>query len=211
VNTTSFASSTGTGAGVFQTSPTLVTPALGTPSALVLTNATGLTSSGMVSGAALANIGAGNITATYLASKAEIGPVFWGYRTSLQAGTGGRSKYNMDTAVIDTHSGFVSGSNRWTVPTGEGGTYIISSSMYIRYQSGGTINQAVSYIYVNNSELTYAELDMNSATSDFYGAVISHMRATTLSAGDFVEQWFNCPSNFSADNRATGLWIQRVR
>lgn len=33
---------TGTGAAVFATSPTLVTPALGTPSALVLTNATGL-------------------------------------------------------------------------------------------------------------------------------------------------------------------------
>jgi hypothetical protein len=37
---------TGTGALVFATSPTLVTPALGTPSALVLTNATGLTESG---------------------------------------------------------------------------------------------------------------------------------------------------------------------
>jgi len=33
---------TGTGAAVFATSPTLVTPALGTPSAVVLTNATGL-------------------------------------------------------------------------------------------------------------------------------------------------------------------------
>src|SRR5688572_28487397 len=33
---------TGTGSAVFATSPTLVTPALGTPSAVVLTNATGL-------------------------------------------------------------------------------------------------------------------------------------------------------------------------
>jgi hypothetical protein len=38
---------TGSGALVFASSPTLVTPALGTPSALVLTNATGLPSSGM--------------------------------------------------------------------------------------------------------------------------------------------------------------------
>ena len=166
----------------------------------------------MASGAALANIGAGNITPTYLASKAEIGPVFWGYRTSVQAGTGGRSKYNMNTAVIDTHSGFSSANSRWTVPTGESGNYIITSSMYIRYQgSGGTINQALSFIYVNGSELTYAELDMNSATSDFYGVVISHMRATALSAGDYVEQWFLCASNFAADNRATGLRIERVR
>lgn len=38
---------TGSGALVFGTSPTLTTPALGTPSALVLTNATGLTTSGI--------------------------------------------------------------------------------------------------------------------------------------------------------------------
>src|ERR1017187_4709404 len=41
-NTTSFGSSTGSGAVVLAISPTLVTPALGTPSALVLTNAIGL-------------------------------------------------------------------------------------------------------------------------------------------------------------------------
>jgi len=41
-NLTSFNSSTGSGAVVLATSPTLVTPALGTPSAIVLTSATGL-------------------------------------------------------------------------------------------------------------------------------------------------------------------------
>lgn len=40
---------TGSGLLVFGTSPTLTTPALGTPSSLVLTNATGLTSSGLAS------------------------------------------------------------------------------------------------------------------------------------------------------------------
>lgn len=43
---------TGSGALVFATSPTLVTPALGTPSALVLTNATGLPVAGGGTGAA---------------------------------------------------------------------------------------------------------------------------------------------------------------
>jgi hypothetical protein len=41
---------TGTGSLVFSTSPTLVTPALGTPSALVLTNATGLPVTGLANG-----------------------------------------------------------------------------------------------------------------------------------------------------------------
>src|SRR6267142_558774 len=40
--TTSWAAATGTGSVVLATSPTLVTPALGTPTALVLTSATGL-------------------------------------------------------------------------------------------------------------------------------------------------------------------------
>lgn len=50
---------TGTGAAVFATSPTLVTPALGTPSALVLTNATGLPNSSVIGlgTAALKNTG----------------------------------------------------------------------------------------------------------------------------------------------------------
>ncbi|MEQ1763838.1 MAG: hypothetical protein ABL984_11925, partial [Pyrinomonadaceae bacterium] len=44
---------TGSGAAVFATSPTLVTPALGTPSAIVLTNATG-TAASLTAGAATA-------------------------------------------------------------------------------------------------------------------------------------------------------------
>ena len=39
---------TGTGSAVFATSPTLVTPALGTPSSVTLTNATGLPNAGLV-------------------------------------------------------------------------------------------------------------------------------------------------------------------
>lgn len=41
---------TGTGVAVFNNSPTLVTPALGTPSALVLTNATGFPYTGLANG-----------------------------------------------------------------------------------------------------------------------------------------------------------------
>jgi hypothetical protein len=151
------------------------------------------------------------VTAAKVESGALVGPVFYGRNTSNQAGNGGRLKYALNTGVIDTHSGFNSGSNRWTVPTGQGGNYIIDVSLYFRVQSGGSINQVISYIYVNNSEITYAETDLDGGTSQFYGTVISHSRGLSLSAGDYVEVFFQCPSATSVDTRASGVQIQRIR
>lgn len=50
-----FASTTGSGAVVLVTSPTLVTPNLGTPSTLVLTNASGLPNAGLINAATTVN------------------------------------------------------------------------------------------------------------------------------------------------------------
>lgn len=59
---------TGTGNAVFATSPTLITPALGTPSALVLTNATGLPNASVIGlgTAALVNTGTSGATVATL-------------------------------------------------------------------------------------------------------------------------------------------------
>ena len=151
------------------------------------------------------------VTAAKVESGALVGPVFYGRNTSNQAGNGGRLKYAMNSAAIDTHSGFNSGSNRWTVPSGQGGNYVIDVSMFFRVQSGGSINQVLAYIYVNNLEVTYSELDLDGGTSQFYGTVLSHSRGLSLSAGDYVEVFFNCPAATSADARASGVMIQRIR
>ena len=73
VGGTGVTTSTGSGNNVLSTSPTLVTPALGTPSALVLTNATGLPSSALPTGSVLQVINSIYTTQTTTSSTSFIG------------------------------------------------------------------------------------------------------------------------------------------
>jgi len=96
---------TGTGALVFGTSPTLVTPALGTPSALVGTNITG-TAAGLTAGTVTTNA---NLTGDVTSA---------GNATTIAAGA-------VDLAMLSatgtpTASNFLRGDNTWATPAGSG-------------------------------------------------------------------------------------------
>jgi hypothetical protein len=136
-----FAAITGTGSVVLATSPTLVTPALGTPSALVLTNATGLPQAGLA-----ANV-AGN------------GPAFSAYANATQSLANATFvKIAIDTELFDTNSNFDSTTNYRFTPT-VAGYYQINAGVLIGIGATGI---AAAAIYKNGSIATLG----NSAASD---------------------------------------------
>jgi hypothetical protein len=74
---TGVTTSTGSGNNVLSTSPTLVTPALGTPSSVVLTNATGLSKSALPSGSILQVVSYTNTTQSSYAGASTSPQAIW--------------------------------------------------------------------------------------------------------------------------------------
>lgn len=111
---------TGSGALVFATSPTLVTPALGTPSALVLTNATGLPVSTGISGlgtnvATALGIAIGSAGAVVVLNGAGGTPSSLTLTNATGLPVGGISASGTPGATT-----FLRGDGSWQTPSGTG-------------------------------------------------------------------------------------------
>lgn len=121
---------TGSGSAVFATSPTLVTPALGTPSAVVLTNATGLPTAGLVDDAVtyakLQNASAANVVlARAAATSGDYGEVALAASNLLGRGSTG------DIAAITLGAGLSMSGATMALTGGAGGaglTFIASAT-----------------------------------------------------------------------------------
>lgn len=150
---------TGSGALVFATSPTLTTPNLGTPSAVILTNATGLPVSTGISG-----LGTG--VATWLAT-----PSASNFESAL-TGNLSRSRIAAGTAshvLVNDGSGNLS--SEATLAKSRGGTGADNSS--VTFPSSGTIVTQAATETLSNKTLAIPYLttggdyeDLGSAPSD---------------------------------------------
>lgn len=164
---TAVTNETGSGALVFGTSPTLVTPALGTPSSLVLTNATGLPLAGLA--APVLPLAGGTMTGAitlaadptsamqpatkqYVDSAASSSPKYFrahknGTAQSLTAGT--TTKVTATTAAIDVGGLYDTTNSRWTPPAGgvlvganvtfTGGAAVITASIQVAIYKNGSL------------------------------------------------------------------------
>jgi hypothetical protein len=122
---------TGSGALVFGTSPTLVTPALGTPSAAVLTNATGLPTAGLVDDAVtntkLANMATATFKGRTTAGTGDPEDLTATQSTALlnnfvgDSGAGGTKGLVPAPAAGDAAAAkFLKADGTWTAPSGSG-------------------------------------------------------------------------------------------
>jgi len=145
------------------------------PSGGTLTVASGatITNSGTATG-----FGGDNTPIVYVKKSSE--------QSSISSGVA--TKVSFDTEDIDTDSAFAS--DKFTVPSGEGGKYFLQGQAGI-YSDGGTVSIAIAHLYKNGSLI---DTDGSSSsnfrplgTGRFTDITPTAMGIFELSASDYIE------------------------
>lgn len=157
---------TGSGNVVLATSPTLVTPALGTPSALVLTNATGLPNAGLLNASTTVN---GTVctlgsTCSVTATAASITPG----TTTIVSGTSGRIEYN---------NGGVLGE---LPPTGSGNVVLATGPTVASVTLTGSVTATG---LITNADLANASVTVNGTSCTLGSSCAPSATATSVTVG----------------------------
>ena len=114
-------------------------------------------------------------------------PAFHAYLNSNQSiSSGTETKVALDAEALDTDSAFAS--NKFTVPSGEGGKYFIQGAVTLTNSSGDTSNQGLTFISLHKNGTSIggdARIDFRANKGSGATLVISSI--LTLAATDYIE------------------------
>ena len=114
-------------------------------------------------------------------------PAFHAYLSSHQSiSTGTDTKVALDAEALDTDNAFAS--NKFTVPSGEGGKYFIQGAVTLTNSSGDVSNMGLAFISIRKNGSSIggdARVDFRNNKGSGMTLVISSI--LTLSASDYIE------------------------
>jgi len=96
------------------------------------------------------------------------------------------TKIDFDTSIIDSDSGVDTTNNRYTIPTGKGGTYLVHC--WYRTGTGTDSGSFDIFVYVNGS-LYSSAADMGAYIANLSYNTIQCTGMLVLSAGDYIEMY----------------------
>ena len=119
-------------------------------------------------------------------------PAFFATSSSTQTVTGSTwTKVQCGNEILDSDSAYDNSTNyRFTVPTGEGGKYMVFGQVW-NYHSSTGIYMLKSAVYKNGSKLAYTQVDLYTAHDEFNEVYVNLNAVINLSAGDYIELYGN--------------------
>tara|TARA_A100001011_G_scaffold380998_1_gene448971 strand:+ start:613 stop:1158 length:546 start_codon:yes stop_codon:yes gene_type:complete len=161
-----------------------------------------------VSGTTNLTIGSSNSSTVTFESGASTGhnyPAFYMKTTTLSISNSSLTKVPFNTATIDTDSATDTSNNRFTVPSGKGGKYLISYGIGAGADSHTNLYRIFTQLYKNgsNSNLLASVADPRNNYGFAFSVVASGV--VDLSAGDYIEVYA-----YNSSGNTAGLNLDRT-
>lgn len=116
-------------------------------------------------------------------------PIVVAKMTSSQVVTGATwTKVTLNTTDIDTDSAFDTTNNKFTVPTGKAGKYVLNASVLVNAVSASNLRRSLCAVRKNGTEMR-PRYDQNCDTNNLASNTANITLILDLAEGDYIELW----------------------